>query len=231
LTNKVITIATSLALVAAVFIAAGTALAQPPIPPFPAIYSGTVYVGGQPGGAGLLVSCSILDWNSEDEEGAGEGEPTDESGGYLFAVAPPEDKYVGETIHFYVNGAEADETDTFQAAGDVAGFDLHIDALPSPGPTSTSDNVTTPTPTQTTVSPTSTGQPPVPTGTQVPATPTATSPPPTQTPPPDEGGGPSWGAIAGIAIAAILLLAGMATLVVKNRAGGRGGRKPAKPKT
>ena len=227
LSKKVKMITISLAMLAAVFIAAGTALAQPPIPPFPAIYSGTVYVGGQPGSAGLLVSCSILDWNSEEEEGAGEGEPTDAGGGYLFAVAPPEDKYVGETIHFYVNGAEADETDTFVAAGDVAGFDLHIDALTSPGPTSTSDNVTDPTPTQTSVSPTSTGQQPVPTATQVPATPQ-----PTQTPPPSgDGGGPSWGVIAGIAIAGVLLLAGMVTLVVKNRAGGRGGRKPAKPKT
>lgn len=208
----------------ATFTVAGTALAQGGVPPIPSVYSGTVYVGGQPGGAGLIVSCSILDWNSEEGEGAEEGEPTDENGRYWLAVGPPEDTYIGETIHFYVNGVETNSSDTFQPLEDVTNFDLYIDALPSPGPTSTSANVSTPTPTQTTVSPTSTGQQPVPTATQVSATPQ-----PTQTPPPSDGGGPSWGAIAGIAVAGALLLAGMVTLVVKNRTGGRGGRRGKKP--
>ncbi len=226
--SKSKTIAILSAMLVAAFVGAGTALAdEGGVPPFPTVYSGMVYVGGQPGGAGLIVSCSILDWNSAEGEGAEAGEPTNADSEYIFVVAPPDEKYDGETIIFYVNGVQADETDTKHTVDEVTGFDLHIDALPSPGPTSTSANVTTPVPTQTSVGPTSTGGSPV--ATQTPAatqTSQPTSPPAPPPTPAAGGGGLSGGAVAGIAAGALVL--GAITVLALNRISGR--KPPRQPR-
>jgi hypothetical protein len=59
---------------------------------------------------------------------------------------PGDAEYIGSIFHFYINGVQADETDTFTNAKigeSITGFDLHITALPTPTPTPTM----TPTPT------------------------------------------------------------------------------------
>ena len=122
----------------ALFTAAGTAWAQPPgIPPS---YSGTVYIGGTPSGAGLSVTVGIGDWKSDYSS------ITDSSGYYEpIAVIPPES--ASGTIYFYINGVQATETAIFSADGSSNNLDLHIAALPSTTPTAIPTPTTAPTPT------------------------------------------------------------------------------------
>lgn len=214
--SKFKTIAILSATLVAAFVCAGTALAQPSVPPLPADYSGCVYVGGAPAGAGLNVTCSILDWFSD------AGAATDENGNYHYlGVYPPDSDYIGEDIHFYVNGSQCHETDIFRSGVTVTNFNLSIDTLPVSTPGNTSTNISaTPTPTQTSVGPTSTGETPTATQTSQPTPPPA--PPPT---PPAGGGGLSGGVVAGIAAGALIL--GAIAVLALNRISGR--KPPRQP--
>ena len=115
--------------IAALAVGAGAALALEGLPPFPSDYRGTVYVGGVQAGSGLSVTASIGNWSTS------EAALTDASGAYWLGIAPSSAEYVGGTIHFYVNGVQAGETDTFTEAKSATGFNLHITALPTPTPT------------------------------------------------------------------------------------------------
>ena len=135
-------IAISVIILATLAIGAGTAWAIDETPQIPDDYSGTVYVGGVQAGAGLVVTDSIGNWRTPE----GEGSVTDASGAYWYLAGPNSSEYLGSIIHFYVNGVQANETDTFTTVnpgGSIKGFDLHIAALPTPTPTPTM----TPTPT------------------------------------------------------------------------------------
>ena len=137
--NKFGAIAISVIILAVLAIGAGMAWAEEAMPPFPTIYSGTVFVAGQPYGAGLNITASILDWTTS------EADVTNDNSLYELAVAPPNSSYAGQTIYFYVNGVQASETDTqhYVKSGEVTNFNLHVTALPTPTPTPTM----TPTPT------------------------------------------------------------------------------------
>jgi hypothetical protein len=96
-----------------------------------------VYVGGVQAGAGLNVTASIASWNTS------QGVITDSSGAYWLGIAPPEG--INGTIHFYVNGVEASETDTFNPGTSARPFDLHVTYIPIPTPTLTATTNATPT--------------------------------------------------------------------------------------
>jgi len=129
---------------AALAIGAGTVWA---LPLMPEIYTGTVYVGEVPAGAGLNVTASMTGWTSD------VGAFTDESGAYMLCVlCSPSSESASGLINFYVNGVQADETHTFTEGGGstpTTNLDLHVDYIPTPTPTPTLTSTPTPTPTAT----------------------------------------------------------------------------------
>ena len=132
----------------------------------PAVYSGPIVVAGStvPEGAKLVARV-----------GSYESHPALIQGqGYINLVVDPNDvRLIGQTVEFFLNGVRSGTTDVYQSGKFSFDFGLVFVGVPTPTATSVP-----PTSTPTTVPPT-----PAPTSTQtpVPPTPTATS---TQTPVP-----------------------------------------------
>ncbi len=106
---------------AALALLSGTSLAQPP---FPAVYTGEVSVGGEPVPDGYMLSAKIGEWETESV--------TVTDGQYVLQIAPPESIYIGRTIEFYLDGVKAAETSIFRADTQVT-LGLSFPELPAAG--------------------------------------------------------------------------------------------------
>ncbi len=79
-------------------------------PPLPAIYSGTVTVGGAAPPDGAMIVARVGDYQSR---------PTPVTRGLYrgLLVGPPGAAYVGKQVTFHLDGLRADQTDVFQLTG------------------------------------------------------------------------------------------------------------------
>jgi len=207
----------TIAVLFCILVLAAPALAQPQLPH---AFYGDVTIGGQPAPVDTVVSTKV---NGEESGSV----TTWEEGGYGWGPGSPPEEYQGnllvqgdhissgDTIEFYINGVKADKTWLFESGAGPTRLDLTVaDAppiTPTPSPTPTATPTVTPTATPT-VTPTAT---PTATPTVTPtATPTVT-PTPTPTPTPD-GGWLGPGAIAGIVVAALILVGLIIWLIVRH---------------
>ena len=106
------------------------------LPAAPFIYSGSVTVAGAPAPDGYAITARINGYQSE---------PVTTAGGRYssLTVSPPQgstNSFVNKTITFHLDGVQAEESDTFKAAGFPvidARFNLTFPQLPVPTPTVT----------------------------------------------------------------------------------------------
>ena len=111
-------------------------------PLLPALYSGNATAGGVPVPDGFLITARIQDYVSEPV-------PVQNGRYELLQVSPQGVAFTGKTITFHLDGAQADETDTFIPAKFRFSFDLTFPSLPEPTPTPTVEPTETPTTTAT----------------------------------------------------------------------------------
>lgn len=139
----------ALVALAAVVFAADSGFAQGA--PAPAVYRGTVTVAGGPAPDGFNIYARIDDYQSQSVQ--------TEGGRYnILTVAPPapsqpfaRNPYTGKTINFYLDGVQAEQTDTYNPGGIPLTKDLNLTFpnLPVPTPTPTPIPTNTPIPTPT----------------------------------------------------------------------------------
>ena len=142
---RVLAAAAIMALAAAV-ISVGDTSAQG-LPPGPFIYSGTATVAGVPVPDGHTIFARIGEYQSE---------PVTVSGGkYSFlSVSPVDSALARQTITFYLDGLQGDQTDVYLPAGFPTldlNFPLTFSAIPTPTPGPTAVPTETPIPTSTPV--------------------------------------------------------------------------------
>ena len=105
-------------------------IAQNP-PPFPAVFSGSVMVGGKLPPIGSTIYAEVAKYRSNTAN-------IGENGRFVgLSVGPPEaEGYVGQNIYFYYQGIRADQTTAFRgvpASGGVQEITLTFPALPVVG--------------------------------------------------------------------------------------------------
>lgn len=119
------------------------------LPPWPLIYTGNVYIGGEPAPDGVFVVGVIGEYNSI---------PVEVKGGRVvgMAVGPPNVSFFGETIRFELRSGEqvsvAQETDLFTNLVSPTlrkDFHLNFPGFPTPTPLPTATATVTPLPTST----------------------------------------------------------------------------------
>lgn len=164
-----------------------------PLTAQPAIYSGPLTIAGLaaiPPGS-VLTARIGTDYESLPAAIVGQGYQS-------LVIAPPNSRFIGQPIEFFLNGFKSVSIDTFESGARKTNFEVVFIGFPTPTsePTPTPEPTHTPVPTPTPVPPTSTPAPPAtatatatpppsPTATLIPTrTPIPTLPPPTPTPEP-----------------------------------------------
>lgn len=119
------------------------------LPPWPLIYTGNVYIGGEPAPDGVFVVGVIGEYNSipvEVKDGRVVG----------MAVGPPDVTFFGQTIRFELRSGDqvsiAEETDLFTNLVSPTlrkDFHLNFPGFPTPTPLPTATPTATPLPTST----------------------------------------------------------------------------------
>lgn len=125
-------VATTVALSVVVDIAIAQSL-----PPIPAVFSGTVSVGGQLAPDGLFIIGKVGNYESD---------PAEVNGGrYDLVVAPEDSALISQKLVFLLDGqVEADQTVNFIPATVSLSFNLTFPRLPQPTPTPTVTPTATP---------------------------------------------------------------------------------------
>ena len=133
--NKVRNIRAIISLAAALLVGItiqGEAFAQG-LPPAPFIYSGAATAGGAPVPDGFTIRGQVGSYTSEPV-------PVVDGGYDLLTVNPADVSFNNIQIVFLLDGVQADQTDTYRAAGIPLlklDFDLTFPKLPEPTPTPT----------------------------------------------------------------------------------------------